>query len=1533
MNKKFRRLTNTVLALVLSLGMVFGLIPTTSLMANAAQVTEQVATVSGVEIETGYDGWKTDNTEAGGKGLLSYNGAAKLRARAKISDYTYAAGDVITINYESKVSGVDVLICNTNNIYDKIGTLSKDKTSLTYTLPESSTFNDEVLPNYFRFQGNIGSADDTLEFKGITITRQKEVPDEPADPEPVVTGPSIEYDWSDFECTPKDDGSRDYRYKTLTWGKIFINVKDCDVTKYDKVLIDITPYDGMRLGVYNQDEASIISHENDECVVKGGRQTISVPLKENITQLRLFCDAPSGAATSAGVPDEYRTFTIHSIKFAAVGSVDPVNPEDPDDRKPSVSVNLGETSSAYDPKAQPDGSVKFTYNHDAATIAANGGWWHTVALDVKNCDITKYNQLRVDITPAGDDMTLGFYDKAGNSIKGHSTLPKSGRQVVKVDLTANLDQIKIYCDANLAALGNREFTIHKVWLCKADDPDFLLLDKATFTTVTIGDNCGTVVEDRGGASATVTPGADKTKIFANFTDYTYKAGDVFVIASDKINWSGAEQVLIGYGLSGGQYVDLRNPQTAGDLTYYVLPETANFEATQPILIRYKGNPNSTGENVELKGAHIYDGEQFAEYLKSLETEKPEETRYAKINRAASSGYTFVDNADGSVTVKYQREAKANWGHINVDIVNDDYDAYDQVRIELTPARAMTMAITANKKDAEGHDIWFRSHADFDPEDKQILKINLKKDNKAQAVEMPLTGLYLYCDSEEAHNIQLVGDAGKLDREFTIDRIWLCNSTDPDFMPTEKATFTNVRGNYCDVSDVKEGGFATVTSKGSEKDGKIRLYGDFTYNEGFSYNAGDVFALKWDGLDYDTIKEFEAIIGFEDGSAGHIAFASAKQAGDYVYYELPADKDGKFATTQPKYVRFKANVGPDGSVSKTQGMHIYDGAEWKRFINSFSYNEEDCPQGVAVSYYTDIYSRGFAWATYDNIDNEQELQYIKVTEGMTKEDVDWESAEVEHKTATKGEDRTDVSGNVWHMYKVHLENREPGSYWYFRVGNKDTGFSDVGSFKIEEAKTDKLTFMHLTDCQEGNQSGYTRWAKVLECAYKMYPESKFVAFTGDLTNDSHAHLNMMQWNWGLGEPKKNLLNTVIMPSAGNHDEWPYSFTDRFDIKWADYIKAGDKHPDTGKVITDGTIDEKTGGCYTFEYGDDIIFINLNTNDTNNEIDFTSQLNWLKKQLETYKDKKWKIVQLHKGLMSTGNHTNDGEVDWLRDILPPLFAEYKVDLVLQGHDHVYTRSRSYFYGKDFNGKNYSGHQPCWLNGVVYDGRDEDHPKYVFQGKERDITNLEPNGTHYVTINYCANKSYAVAPYLDKVIYPGVNPIFSIGSDGKEHRNGTSIQLQGQPMFGAIQIDGDTLIYDSYVYNTTTKDATLYDTFMVKKGDKTADSTGLWNRGYRDAHEGFSEAVIENIMVEDKEYDGKPVKLNLHGFVTSEPTFIDYSKLTFHTTGTTADGKAFDSTTELPAERGTYKMTISADSVTETDGDPIMYYTLKEINFTIE
>ncbi|SDA79222.1 Purple acid Phosphatase, N-terminal domain [Lachnospiraceae bacterium G11] len=1491
MNKKFRRLTNTVLALVLSLGMVFGLIPNISLVANAAQVTEQVATVSELDNESGYEANWTRTVSEPGNIQFQCNNGGKLRVRGYLSEgYTYTAGDTVTIDYTTALNGTEVELCyNTEASYVRLGTLSNAEEKAVFTLPETDKLGGDIQPKYIRFKNNNCGAGNTFGVYGITFSRTTDVADQPSEPEtPAVNTQfaAASCDGGSFDVA--SDGTVTYSYNKGAWNYLNFDVKESDLSEYDKIVFDITPADGMTLGIglKKADELTKLRDIWAKETIGGQRQTFEYSLSsKDFDSVQFRVDWP--VWEDAPAPDDNgqaKQLIIHSIKLVKSGT-ESVNPSG----KASVKVNVAETASVYNPEVNSDGSVKFTYNN-----ITGEGWWHTVILDVNNCDITKYNQLRIDITPAGDDMTLGVYDYSEKPcFRGHEALPKSGRQVLKVDLTQNVEKLKLFCDATLGDLGERSFVIHRVWLCDKDEPEYTLVDKANFTEIKVdGSAYGTVKDSQPGGIGTVTPpeANGTVKIMTHFNGYTYKAGDVYVLYFDGIDNAAGGSFQMGWDLT------LSDVKVMDNMLYITLPETTVFSGETTSFVRYKGASNKEGADIHLKGAHIYDGEQFAEYLKSLSTEEEDKNRSAKINVAASSGYKITENADGSYSIKYTRNAGADcWDTVKVDITNDDWEKYDQLRVEMEPATAMTMAVLPNKKGEDGHDIWLRSHVGFDTEDRQIVKINLTKDQKGNDVVTPLEQLLFYCDSQGDHNAQIAGDKESIDREFTVYKLWLCNSNDPDFMPTDKAKFVNFRGSGFSIEEQKEGGFATLNYKAGDT---ARLYMEF---EDYTYTAGDVFVMEYDGTDADALKAMESMIGWADGDAGHYKFRESKEAGKYLYFELPADTEGKFTETSPaSYIRFKGALASEDAIIHVNGLHIYDGAEWKKFVSSFTYNEDDCPQGLAISYYSDIYSRGFAWVTRDHID-EQYIEYIKATEGMTKEDVDWESADVKRLDATRGEDRVDTKDITWHMYKAHLENLEKNATYFFRAGNKDFGFYDTGSFTIEDdaEKIDKVTFLHLTDCQEDERANYTKWAKVLEAGFKTAPDTKFVAFTGDLINDYHGR-NMLQWNWGLGEPKKSLLDSVIMPTSGNHDEWEYSFTDRFDIKWADYIKEGDKHPVTGKIITDGTLDEKTGGCYSFMYGEDVAFININTNDTNNlPDDFQSQYNWLEGELKKYENVKWKIVQVHKGMMSAGNHTNDGEVDQLRDLLPPLFAKYKVDLVLQGHDHVYTRSRSYLYGKDFDGKDYDGHTPSWLNNkVMYDQE--------FNGHMRELTNLEPQGTHYVTINFCASKSYGVEP-MDKVIYPGVNPI---------EGNGTAIQLKGQPMFGVVSIEGDALTYDAYTYNPASKEVKLYDTFSVAK---SADVDEDWNRGYRDRHEGMNEVTVQNIAIDSKAYDGKPVKLNLRGFVSSEPSLIDYSKLQFDITG----DNGFKSKEKLPTEKGNYQAVVSIETIIETGKGTLMYY----------
>ena len=67
--------------------------------------------------------------------------------------------------------------------------------------------------------------------------------------------------------------------------------------------------------------------------------------------------------------------------------------------------------------------------------------------------------------------------------------------------------------------------------------------------------------------------------------------------------------------------------------------------------------------------------------------------------------------------------------------------------------------------------------------------------------------------------------------------------------------------------------------------------------------------------------------------------------------------------------------------------------------------------------------------------------------------------------------------------------------------------------------------------------------------------------------------------------------------------------------------------------------------------------------------SKQYKWLEHYLAKASDKTWKFVVVHQPLYSTGAHP---VVEEELAALEPLFLKYKVDLVLQGHDHDYERT---------------------------------------------------------------------------------------------------------------------------------------------------------------------------------------------------------------------------------------------------------------------
>ena len=93
-------------------------------------------------------------------------------------------------------------------------------------------------------------------------------------------------------------------------------------------------------------------------------------------------------------------------------------------------------------------------------------------------------------------------------------------------------------------------------------------------------------------------------------------------------------------------------------------------------------------------------------------------------------------------------------------------------------------------------------------------------------------------------------------------------------------------------------------------------------------------------------------------------------------------------------------------------------------------------------------------------------------------------------------------------------------------------------------------------------------------------------------------------------------------------------------------------------------------YHYVYNN-VLFIHLNSADktayTNGE-----HAEYVEKTMKANPDADWTIVVMHYSFFTTGKYADNGDMIGYRNKLAPKLTELGVDLVLSGHDHIYTRT---------------------------------------------------------------------------------------------------------------------------------------------------------------------------------------------------------------------------------------------------------------------
>lgn len=233
----------------------------------------------------------------------------------------------------------------------------------------------------------------------------------------------------------------------------------------------------------------------------------------------------------------------------------------------------------------------------------------------------------------------------------------------------------------------------------------------------------------------------------------------------------------------------------------------------------------------------------------------------------------------------------------------------------------------------------------------------------------------------------------------------------------------------------------------------------------------------------------------------------------------------------------------------------------------------------------------------------------------------------------------------HYHTVQFENLQPGTRYAYRVGD-GVNWSEWFHFSTAEAEPVPFSFIYFGDAQNDVRA---MWSRVIREAYRDAPRARFMIHAGDLINSAESDAEWGEW-FGAGHWLNAMVPSLAVP--GNHEMAKRPEGKR---QLSHHWRPQFAFPENGPAGLEET-------CYTLVYHN-VRIIGLNSNE---QIDV--QTAWLDRVLAENQSE-WVICTFHHPIFSTGKERDNPE---LRAAWKPLFDKYKVDLVLQGHDHTYGRS---------------------------------------------------------------------------------------------------------------------------------------------------------------------------------------------------------------------------------------------------------------------
>ncbi len=423
------------------------------------------------------------------------------------------------------------------------------------------------------------------------------------------------------------------------------------------------------------------------------------------------------------------------------------------------------------------------------------------------------------------------------------------------------------------------------------------------------------------------------------------------------------------------------------------------------------------------------------------------------------------------------------------------------------------------------------------------------------------------------------------------------------------------------------------------------------------------------------------------------------------------------------------------------------------------------------------------------------------------------------TGTSGDvDDSLTDGAAYHYNHVTVTGLQENTTYYYTV-EKNGVQSAVETYRTGDF--DSIQMLYVGDPQVGASKGQPQngetlsadsgaantaarndgfaWNRTLNIAMEENPGIDFIISAGDQVNKT-------------GQPKEEeyaaylsadvLASVPVATTIGNHDSLNPDYMYHFNNPNATEYGA-----------------TEAGGDYYYSYGEGL-FIVLNTNNYN----AAEHAKAIEEAIASDPDAAWRVVTIHQDIYGSGLDHSDTDGMILRTQLTPIFDEYDIDVVLQGHDHTYSRTKM-LYG---DGKTHGTYE-FRLNedGSDYDWdhayntqNDQQIPLYPEEGdaagtaaqaafqqdnlcytieQTEGNTVRNPEGILYMTANSASGSKYyeLISTQQDYVAARSQNWL---------------------PSYSVITMDADSFSIDTYQITDDGKAEKIDDTFTIIK-DGTA------------------------------------------------------------------------------------------------------------------